>query len=272
MAMAARNSGGIVIAQVKQLARAGSLPARSVDVPGALVDYVLVDPDQTADLRHPVLAVLRGRAAAAARRRRRAAPARRPQGDRPPLAARVRARRRLQPRLRHQPGDRRDRVRGGDRRPARPHRRAGHLRRRPGGRQRGRRRLQLPGDDRAAVDVRLLRRRRARRGQPLVRRDRPPRQRQRPCLRGPRPRPRRVPEHQRADEEDQLRRHAHRARARARLLRRAAGDPRRGLAAEVRRRGARGVVQRPDGARARPAGPLHHRARGLRPDRRRASA
>ena len=47
MAMAARNSGGIVIAQVKQLARAGSLPARSVNVPGALVDYVFVDPDQT---------------------------------------------------------------------------------------------------------------------------------------------------------------------------------------------------------------------------------
>jgi propionate CoA-transferase len=47
MAMAARNSGGIVIAQVKQLAAAGALPARSVDVPGALVDYVLVDPDQT---------------------------------------------------------------------------------------------------------------------------------------------------------------------------------------------------------------------------------
>jgi propionate CoA-transferase len=47
MAMAARNSGGIVIAQVKQLAGAGSLPARSVDVPGALVDYGLVDPGQT---------------------------------------------------------------------------------------------------------------------------------------------------------------------------------------------------------------------------------
>lgn len=47
MAMAARNSGGIVIAQVKHLATAGSLPARSVDVPGALVDYVLVDPEQT---------------------------------------------------------------------------------------------------------------------------------------------------------------------------------------------------------------------------------
>lgn len=46
MAMAAHNSGGIVIAQVKRLAASGSLPARDVQVPGALVDYVLIDPDQ----------------------------------------------------------------------------------------------------------------------------------------------------------------------------------------------------------------------------------
>ncbi len=46
MAMAARNSGGIVIAQVRQLARRGSLPQRDVKVPGALVDYVYVVPDQ----------------------------------------------------------------------------------------------------------------------------------------------------------------------------------------------------------------------------------
>ncbi len=46
MAMAARNSGGIVIAQVRQLARRGSLPLRDVKVPGALVDHVYVDPDQ----------------------------------------------------------------------------------------------------------------------------------------------------------------------------------------------------------------------------------
>jgi propionate CoA-transferase len=46
MAMAARNSGGIVIAQVRQLARRASLPQRDVKVPGALVDYVYVDPDQ----------------------------------------------------------------------------------------------------------------------------------------------------------------------------------------------------------------------------------
>ncbi len=46
MAMAARNSGGIVIAQVRQLATRGSLRMRDVKVPGALVDYVYVEPDQ----------------------------------------------------------------------------------------------------------------------------------------------------------------------------------------------------------------------------------
>jgi propionate CoA-transferase len=46
MAMAARNSRGITIAQVKRLAPRGSLPLRDVKVPGALVDYVFVDPDQ----------------------------------------------------------------------------------------------------------------------------------------------------------------------------------------------------------------------------------
>jgi propionate CoA-transferase len=46
MAMSAHNSGGIVIAQVRQLARRGSLPLREVVVPAALVDHVYVDPDQ----------------------------------------------------------------------------------------------------------------------------------------------------------------------------------------------------------------------------------
>ena len=47
MAMAARNSGGLVIAQVKQLAARGSMRMRDVRVPGALIDYVYIDPDQT---------------------------------------------------------------------------------------------------------------------------------------------------------------------------------------------------------------------------------
>jgi len=46
MAMAARNSGGIVIAQVRQMAPRGTLPQRDVKVPGALVNYVYIDPDQ----------------------------------------------------------------------------------------------------------------------------------------------------------------------------------------------------------------------------------
>jgi propionate CoA-transferase len=47
MAMAARNSGGIVIAQAKRLTAAKSMPARSVVVPGALIDFAYLDPEQT---------------------------------------------------------------------------------------------------------------------------------------------------------------------------------------------------------------------------------
>jgi propionate CoA-transferase len=46
MAMAARNSGGIVIAQVRAVAPRASLPQRDVKVPAALIDHVYVDPDQ----------------------------------------------------------------------------------------------------------------------------------------------------------------------------------------------------------------------------------
>ncbi|MBI3954349.1 MAG: acyl CoA:acetate/3-ketoacid CoA transferase [Chloroflexi bacterium] len=45
-AMAAKRSGGTVIAQVKRLAQRGSLHPRQVVVPGMLVDYIVVDPQQ----------------------------------------------------------------------------------------------------------------------------------------------------------------------------------------------------------------------------------
>lgn len=45
-ALAARNNAGIVIAQVKRITKEGSLKPHDVRVPGMLVDYVIVDPDQ----------------------------------------------------------------------------------------------------------------------------------------------------------------------------------------------------------------------------------
>jgi propionate CoA-transferase len=45
-ALAARNNGGIVICQVKRITAAGFDEAHDVRVPGMLVDYVIVDPDQ----------------------------------------------------------------------------------------------------------------------------------------------------------------------------------------------------------------------------------
>ena len=45
-ALAARNNGGIVIAQVKRVTKDGSLRPHDVRVPGVLVDYIVIDPDQ----------------------------------------------------------------------------------------------------------------------------------------------------------------------------------------------------------------------------------
>jgi propionate CoA-transferase len=47
MAQAAKRCGGLVVAQVKRLARAGTLPAKTVKIPGMLVDVVVVEPAQS---------------------------------------------------------------------------------------------------------------------------------------------------------------------------------------------------------------------------------
>ena len=71
---------------------------------------------------------------------------------------------------------------------------------------------------------------------------------------------------------DQLRRDADRAGPRARDRRRASAIAQRGQPRQVRARGPRDLVQRPARPRARPAGPLHHRAGGVRARGRRARA
>lgn len=47
VALAARNSGGKVIVQVRNAVAEGALPARSVRIPGAWVDAIVVDPAQS---------------------------------------------------------------------------------------------------------------------------------------------------------------------------------------------------------------------------------
>jgi acyl CoA:acetate/3-ketoacid CoA transferase len=52
-AYAAHNRGGVVIAQVKRLAAAGTLDPQAVRVPGILVDAIVVDPDQLQTTQTP---------------------------------------------------------------------------------------------------------------------------------------------------------------------------------------------------------------------------
>ena len=63
-ALAAHNNGGIVIAQVKRMAQAEALPAQSIRVPGTLVDYIALDPDQLQASQTPYDPAISGEVAA----------------------------------------------------------------------------------------------------------------------------------------------------------------------------------------------------------------
>jgi len=45
-AQATRRCGGIVIVQARRMAQRGTLPAKQVKIPGILVDYIVIEPDQ----------------------------------------------------------------------------------------------------------------------------------------------------------------------------------------------------------------------------------
>ena len=52
-ALAAHNNGGIVIAQVKRVVAAGTLPPQQIRVPGVVVDHIVLDPDQMQTTQTP---------------------------------------------------------------------------------------------------------------------------------------------------------------------------------------------------------------------------
>ena len=60
LALAARNSGGTVIVQVKERLPRGALKAREVRIPSAWVDAIVVDPDQAASYDIPFDTALSG--------------------------------------------------------------------------------------------------------------------------------------------------------------------------------------------------------------------
>ena len=99
-ALAVRNNGGLVIAQVKRLAAGGSLRPHDVVVPGVLVDVIVVAPDQKQTTNTPYDPAISRRNLPPAVLVRDAGIQRR-QDDRAPRRSGVARRRRGQYRLRH---------------------------------------------------------------------------------------------------------------------------------------------------------------------------
>jgi propionate CoA-transferase len=214
IAMAAHNSGGIVIAQVERMAERGSLNPRQVKVPGVLVDCVVVAETAgapPADLRHAYNPAFAGEIRVPVNQ---LAPM--------PLSARKVIARRAALELTRNAvvnlgiGMPEGVAAGGhrrtDHRPGDADRRARRDRRHPGQRAELRRRGQHAGHHRPAQPVRLLRRRRAGPGGAGPGTGRRAGQPERQPLRPAAGRRRRLHQHQPGGAGGGLRRHLHRRR------------------------------------------------------------
>ena len=264
IAMAAHNSGGIVIVQVERLAENGSLNPRQVKIPGVLVDCVVrrrtarvppadLSPRRTApayagEIRVPPATAVPQAMNARKIIARRAAFELRPNSvvnlgiGMPEGVAAVADEERVIDlfTLTAEPG-----VIGGI----------------PAGGLELRRRGQHAGDHRPALPVRLLRRRRARPGGPRPGAGRRRRQPQRQPLRAAAGRRRRLHQHQPERRKVVFAGTFMAGDGGIAVERRPAAPARRdGRLAQVRRRGRAAHLLRPRGAVARPAGALRHRA------------
>jgi acyl CoA:acetate/3-ketoacid CoA transferase alpha subunit len=217
MAMAAKNSNGIVIAQVERIAERSGLPPRQVKIPGILVDCVVIaEPAQ-----HMQTLATQYNAAYAGEFRVPAAsvvstPTHRAQDHRPSCGLRTAAERNHQPGRRHARRSRGGRQRGAHLAPADADRGIGPDRRHPLERGQLRDRCQHGCGDRREPAVRLLRRWRPRHGLSRHGRVRRRWQRQRQPLWRPPDRRRRLHQHQPERPPGGLRRHLHRQGSRSR--------------------------------------------------------